>query len=185
MQNQGNTRPYDFNSSGGIGGFRSSNRPKIQPRNLPFVNANAPQKNNFFEGQQGNTFNSTNENTPAKTLRPSSPLVRGGNYTLNRSNTQGFNSDYRINSRDGQDPNGNSRALAIPGGPQYGTNFPSEKNISSQGGKYGAENILNLSNLNTDLRVRDLEGKFMELKTALERRVIQIIEENPQKIIKH
>ena len=66
MQNQGGL-PYDFTSSGGLGGFRNSNRPKIQPRNLPFVNSNVPKKNNFFEGQQNNTFNSTNENTPAKT----------------------------------------------------------------------------------------------------------------------
>ena len=44
---------------------------------------------------------------------------------------------------------------------------------------------MNLTNLNTDLRVRDLESKFLELKTALDRRVLQIIEENPQKIIRH
>ncbi len=41
------------------------------------------------------------------------------------------------------------------------------------------------SNLNTNLKLRDLEKKVLEMKTQMERQVLQIIEENPKRIMQH
>ena len=41
------------------------------------------------------------------------------------------------------------------------------------------------SHLNTNLKLRDLEKKLIEMKTQMERQVLQIIEENPKRIMQH
>ena len=41
------------------------------------------------------------------------------------------------------------------------------------------------SHLNANLKIRDLEKKFIEMKTQMERQVLQIIEENPKRIMQH
>lgn len=41
------------------------------------------------------------------------------------------------------------------------------------------------SHLNTNLKIRDLEKKVIEMKTQMERQVLQIIEENPKRIMQH
>lgn len=173
-----------FNSTENLDNTQPNNRgtipqrPKIRSRNNPYQQTSAL-NNNFF-----GTGNTQDQQTPlstnSKNRRPSSPLIKSGNYIMNKSNGNlGRFSDLpRMPSRESQQQKVST--VAIPN-QQWDTRmYPTEQVDSSQ---YALN--MDLTNLNQNMRLRDVETKMMDLKNALERKVLQIIEENPQKIIRH